>query len=613
MNTFKIILIFFLLGVILHFIPSIGTPLHSDVNWIFRLQTAKDIFTNHEIPPIFKSFGAYPHNFISFLIEWKQLTGRFNYLDVASFRIITELFGANADYWRLSYILFVGPAVGFFYLICKEFDVVKPIRIFLSLGLMLFPLDIWTNYMTAEPKAVFFLMLALLLLLKAKSVATIYLSALLVFISFLFKETFIFSLIVIPGFWYWRFGEKKQIPIKLSTFIINIKSTLKKFYPFLLPYLFSLIIFISYVLVIKVLVPNNNTGYPFETGFFGKSIVEFTINSLSQIIPIYFSGLWIPIGLFIICSMVLYKSSYPKKNILKSLQEYAYEKNIIIFLSISFTTIFTIFIYFLSSRDIIGRYGLPSNFLVALLTGIIFTIFYKNVLIPLYNKKPLTLLFLVSLVCIWPARGFLLSVSTITILSTVSMFILLFKKIIHEFSTITIAKIFLSACLLIFSIPHLDTIIRRSIQNREDQRVWHSLIQSVSTIPPRNSLVSLKFQEPLMIETAESLWANVYLNGRSDLMFYLEFEDNSRMNQSGYITAQYQLFNNGLNHKKFSKFQNILYVKADRKRKKSNIVSKPKLNEAISLMISNPQKFLINHYALTPPYLNIDISLNSDI
>ena len=61
-TVFGLLLLF---TALFHLLPTAGTPLHSDVSWVYRLQVASDPLLERSIPFGLKTFGARPMGLVN--------------------------------------------------------------------------------------------------------------------------------------------------------------------------------------------------------------------------------------------------------------------------------------------------------------------------------------------------------------------------------------------------------------------------------------------------------------------------------------------------------------------------------------------------------------------
>lgn len=502
-----------------------------------------------QLPQGYKDLGFYPRNLMDGMISWYQYSGRFNLFDIFSLRTITFIAGWNADLYRFIYIFFMSCSVGFFYLILKSFKISNYCNILLCCGLFLYPLDVWTQYKMAEPRAIFFLMLGYYLIITSKSIYINLLGALSLFLAALTKESFIPAWVFGLSLIFWRNYDNKLTFVKN---LLNIKK-----YIFIHLFFFSLLII--YISTLKLFLPIKNSGYVFHSNQQLSNFFIYLKTYLPYTLPILFSGKWLILFSIFLFFIYLYKFKNPKFTINDFFWTYLHPKELIILIPLFISIVGSILIYYFSNRPLGGHYILPTNFLMALFFALILESFYSKFILFHFKKRQVTSLVIASLL------------------------------------------------LVFLSLPFLDSLINVSIRERVDQNQWRKFVSEVKNSSPLNSHIYLQFQEPNMIETGQSLEANILFQGRYDLVFHLEFEDTSLYQKdSGFVKYLADSFNKDRPNPK--KGESVVLVNADRKRKGiSKPVSNPPLEDFQQLLF-NPKDFFYKRYIKhKSPYLNYQI------
>ncbi len=567
--------------------------MQSDVNWYFRLQTDNNV-RSREIPLYLQELGAFPNNFISSYKKYYQTTGRFNIVDFYLFRVMAHAAGNNPDIWRLEFIIFLSFSVGLFYLICIRMGLSVFLSTLLSVGLMVAPLDIWTNYQTSEPKGIFFAMASFFVLLTFKNIRGSIASAILMLLAVLSKETFLVCWVVIPALILYD-DSKISFYNYRSHFISNIK--------YLLPHMAALILFLIFVVFLKLSYSLNNPGYSFQNSYLLPNLIDYLKNFIPQILPTFFSGLWIPLLIFVFFLYFMGKRFIQEISITGLLLNF---KFLFLFFSLLLSTVFSIAFYYLTNRSLIGHYIVPSNFLTALLFAQVlspFMPFIQKILL----KKPSTSLVLLSFILIYPARGLFFTLLNIFLIFIVLLIFMVAQKLSKTINFDNIKGILYSGLLFLLLIPHFDLIIKNSIKDSVDQQAWTSLIIKIQNQTPANAHVILLFAEPNMIETAQSLEANTLLAGRYDLIYHLIIGDKSlyKLN-SGYVQYLVKIFNSDRRIIKPS--NRVITIRADRQRQKSAQKLKTSDIDYFFLLFTNPNLFLFQRYFKDKyPYLNYEL------
>jgi hypothetical protein len=272
-------------------------------------------------------------------------------------------------------------------------------------------------------------------------------------------------------------------------------------------------------------------------------------------------------------------------------------------------------IYYLTNRDIVGRYVVPANFLFAILLGLFIMPFYNNVLLPIFVKRWKFFLIGSIIFIIYPFQGITQTLFNTLLIAIIGGFIIIFYRFWRDKFVKYSKDISILVALFVLIFPPIDKkVLNYSAQNRTDQLAWRSLIERVKTEAPIGSHVVLKFKEPFMIETAQSLEANTLLSGRYDLTYHLLIEDTSNYKRdSGFIKYLVNSFNIGRKELVDREGENILYVKADREGGEKNRAPLS-FSELMKLLIKSPNEFFYyRYYSDKTPYLNYKISLNQPI
>lgn len=533
-NKLLIFISFICFGFILHWVPNYRIPLQSDVTWLFRLQVIDNEELQQVIPEALKVIGAQKQEFSKFVISWHQSTGRWNFIGLASSRILAQFAAGNADLMRLFYIIILSSSIAIFYFICQELKIPKVLAILLSLSLFFYPLDIWSDYVNGEAKALLFLILSIYSAQKCRNFLWSTISAIFMTLSALTKENFLIYWVVVLA-------------------IVYSKSDLNNRKKYLFPHFISFLILVLYVLYLKINFPLVNEGYVMMGT--QSQISPFTF------IPSYILQLSSITTLFILVCLPIWL--FKGKIIMASIRNYNFGRNKLIISSIISAIILHGFTYYLIGRSVLGRYIIPANYLSSLMIGLF--------LIPLFKSKLFTPLDV-------------LRKATFNLLVFMLVLFLFDKKIM----------------------PH-------AAQNRIDQTAWQMLIDKVVYEAPQKSHILLKFAEPNMIETAQSLEANTLFRGRYDLTYHLEIEDDKAYrNNPRFLQFLLDSYNISRERLPTKGTGNILYIRADRMGGKKALTDDP-LGESIVMFITDPFQYFYHRYFRTKmPYLNFKISLNNE-
>lgn len=343
----------FLISFILHFMPNLGIPLSSDVNWIFRLQLDENV---RSLPQWAYNQGAYHGTAWGTFLEWHQFTGRYNFLDWYLFRMTAFSAQDKADLWRLIDLVFNSLAVGFFYLILRGLSVPKLIRMVLTLSLILAPFEIWSEYRTSESKAILFLMAGYFLILRADRYWAVIASAVLMIMAVLTKESFF-------GVW---------VLVGALIFMKEGKISRKFIYKSSIHLIFVVLVALSF-LMIKFYGRAEAVTYAFARSNLQFSIFEYIVYNVWNLVPLIVKNNW---WFFILAIFGI--GLILDKNLTQVLKKSLLNQRKILLLGLVASILLSILPYLLTLRNLDGRYLLPANFLVAMSLGVIVTPFWKG-------------------------------------------------------------------------------------------------------------------------------------------------------------------------------------------------------------------------------------------
>ena len=269
------------------------------------------------------------------------------------------------------------------------------------------------------------------------------------------------------------------------------------------PHIFSLILLLGYFLAVRFVLGTVEGGYINLNQGLGENVFTYFLYNNINLLPV-FANSWLK--LIILGSMTIFLVSISGIKIAKTIW-YRIRSQLVIICGFSMTIFFYELIHFLTNRELFDRYLIPGNFLVAFLFGLLIT--------PLFLRLAPT----------WQ-------------------------------------KVFFGS-ILILMIPTIGILVKNRVQNRIDQQAWQSLISQVKEAPVAAHVV-LEFDDPFMIETAQSLEANTIMAGRSDLTYHLNVGGYSdSVQREDFVNKLIELFN--LEREPIISDTEILYIKADRK------------------------------------------------
>jgi hypothetical protein len=173
-------------GLLLYIVGPWGTPLHSDGNPTYRVETSSMPGLAEAIPPGLRVALIAPMPPWEACLENYRAYSRFSCGDILRGQLAAVLAGDRADGWRLFHFLFNIASVSLFVGVCRQLGTPVPVTLTLALSLLLVPYDVWTNYKSAETVATPFLMLSLWLALRGQHPG----AAAAMFAAVFTKETF---------------------------------------------------------------------------------------------------------------------------------------------------------------------------------------------------------------------------------------------------------------------------------------------------------------------------------------------------------------------------------------------------------------------------------------
>lgn len=88
---------FISLAIMVHFLPNLGVPLHSDTAWIFRLQSSDDAGIESDAPYWMREMGAYQSGPVDGALTLGVYFGRANLLNLIQYWLMAKLAGTNGD------------------------------------------------------------------------------------------------------------------------------------------------------------------------------------------------------------------------------------------------------------------------------------------------------------------------------------------------------------------------------------------------------------------------------------------------------------------------------------------------------------------------------------
>lgn len=554
MKTTSVILLIIFLVVFLHIVMNWDIPLQSDVNWYFRLQISNKKELAFRVPEGYREIGAYPTSLLQSLITWHRFTGRYNLLDTTTLRISAIIAQDNPNTWRMIFAAPLCASLVLFYWVARKLQINSVVALILTLGLLVSPIDAWTSYHTSEPKAIFFLMLSIYFTLRPISWWSATLSSIFMVLAFLMKETFIVGWTLIPFFY-------------------CLKQSFRKKIIYLIPHLAGILLIGLFVILLNTSQINKTSDYIFANKTQGISPRNI-FDTVTSFTPKLFQGKLVALSLFSAMFFLFIKKG-AVVNIFKQLLA----KRLII-ASLVAAISASILPYIFTNRVVGGHYILPGNFFSALLCGILITAFC-NFFASKLKKYWTTFILLLALFFLLPFESKEDSLVNGLILIATWVFSMSFLKFnLLKFHKKGPALVVLISLFLLFY-PHARFVYFFSIQNRVDQMAWEKFNQDVYRLIPVNALVNLIFEDPYMIETAQSLEVNTWLTGRDDLSFYMSTNPLLYKSDAGFTKYLVDTFN----RRTYKQISNTINIYANRDSGCKNTYSR-KLQQKASGMIN---------------------------
>ena len=579
-------LMFCALGFLLHFVPNFGTPLQSDTDWIYRLMTASQ--SNEElagaIPRAFQELGAYPQGPISGFVRWYQATGRLNIADSIAWWQTARFAGDSADLWRLVAILFMSLSVSLFYLISVRLGVARTVALLLSLSLMMGPFDIWDVYNTSEPRALFFMMLALYLTLRSANAAAVAASAVAMLLAVLTKEPFVVGWALVPLFIVVR--ESSGQPWEPGRVLRGRAGELSA-------HAIAIFVLAAFVIYLRANVSVLQSNISIAGGFPDASfLLLFALYFVRSVVP------WVlaPLALLLLLLTYHRRDTWQLAAGMREWQVSARFRWLVSGLGL--VTAMSALVYLGTGRLVAGHYAVPSNVFAALLLAVLVSPAFRAVA-PSFNGRAGKLIVVaVVLTLVWPLYGDNASLLRSAAILAAGLIPLTIVAILHYATPLRVSRYPVDYGLwivaLVVFIPAIANIVDRSAQYRVDQWKWRALIDDVVTRSPRGATVLLRFADPTMFETAASLQANTLLAGRYDLVYRLAIQDTSLLAESNDLATLTRSRIDAFNESSpgLSDNRPVVTVTADRKGERfTGESAREGIGAAVMRAVRNPLNF----------------------
>lgn len=534
---------FVLLGVLVHWVPNVGVPLHSDTAWIFRLMAApaSDVGLARAIPEAFRVLGAYPHDPLHAFLEWYRQTERFNILDLTSLWMIARTSGGNAELWRLWSVVPLGLAIGFFYLTAVRLGIQRSLALLLGLALVVAPVEVWVRYNTAEPRGVFWLSVSCYLAIRSGRPIASVLSALAMLAAVLTKEPMLSGWVVVAALVYHResMGPALSRAARVRRMAVQLA-----------PHAAAFALLVAWVVFLKrfAVVVNSYTD-PADLGTLRASAV-FVYYYLSGTFPR--SLLPIAVGPLLLLAWYAWTGRIAWSEARRELAE---SRTRVLIAALCVAMLVHAWVYYSTGRFVVDRYVIPGSFFATLLTGVMLAPILRAVRSGGSAREGMLV----------AAAGGALVGSAYRVGGEVwAGAALLMVAGVAAAAALAVYRVWaagaggtraewgrgaLVATSVLFILGQLPALLHYAAQNRIDQAQWQGLVSRIVREAPRGAHVVLRFREPYMIETAQGLEATTLLAGRHDLSYSLAIEDTAtyveRPALASIVRAQIASFNAG--------------------------------------------------------------------
>lgn len=481
----------------IHLLPRAGVPLQSDLTWVYRLQVA-DPSVVGSVPEGLAVFAAHPMGPLDACAAYYDAFGRWNCVDQIIFGVLARLAGDDADHWRLAFVLFDAATIALFVVVCRRWRVPSGMIAFLAGGLMLAPLEVWTEYTSSEVKASFFLFAAIALAsLGGRAQVG---AAVAMILSVLSKEPYLAAWPVVLAAAYVREGRRGLLPHGAAIGAVALLLVGLRYRPPRADYASSI------------------------AGAF-PSLLSWLRDYEAALLPGLARGP-VAFGAFVLgggtVAAALYRDIAIRQRVRAILVG---ERALLIVAAVVVSIALHGAIYYATRRSIAeSRYVLPANELFAVALALVASALWRGLDEPWRTR-----------VLLATASGLVLGYAFQRRLDEAFLLGALLMGVVLV-AAIAAARVrrralarpaVLIALLLLLIVGPLDADMADAANARLDQESWLSLEEAVRLSAPADGHVRLVFLEPNMIETAWGLEAWTLLHGRHDLTYHLEILDTS--------------------------------------------------------------------------------------
>lgn len=576
-----------------HFLPALGTPLHSDVSWVYRLQIAHDPMLARAIPFGLETFGARPMGLVEACIAHYESFGRWNCADVAFFRMVAWLAQGSADGWRLMFLFFNVTALTLFTLTCRALDVPRSATLVLVAGLAVAPLEVWTTYRTSEPKAAIFLMLALWLAVRERRTWHAWAAALAMLLAVLIKEPMVAAWpAVIAGTLHRSMTRTGQ----------GLLDAARRTWQTLTPHVVAAGILVAWVLALAA-TSTVRHSYPFMfAGEYAPPSV-FIERYAAALAPALLRDHIALLGVAMVAAVAATAARSPQiRARLRS--DYSASPLVILLAGLLASVILHGAIHWVTRRLIDdSRYVVPANYLAALAIGIAVTPMLRS--LPVAARRVLQGAAATAIV-----YGFFVhrppAVELAVLAAVAAALVAAAGVVARTVLPRPPATSILGASVLcvLLLVPRADEALDAAAAERCDLQAWENLVDRLVAEAPRHGHVVLRYAEPFMIEHAWGLETNTLLRGRLDLTYHLTVADSTPYaREAGLLRYAVDAFNAGRAPLPSSPSA-VMIITADRTGRARSTRSPAHGGEALRLLVRSPATFYHDRYVKgRAPYL----------
>jgi hypothetical protein len=590
-----IVLPVLVLAFALHIVALWGVPLNSDGNPLYRLQVSTIPGLPESVPYGLRVATGVPMGTWDACVEGYRSFFRFSCADVAAFRTIARLAGDNPDLWRLAYFALNGLSVGLTVLIARSLAVPGWLAALLALSLILRPLDVWTDTKAAESKGTAFLMLAIWLALRHRTVGQSALAAVAMLLAVFSKEPFLTAWVAVLGATLCR-----HLEVRGGTVTQALRSSWRPLLPHAVAML-AFAAFVAFMLLTYEVQSNYGTAAlpPIDTR-------TFVASYWGAIQPALLMGYLAPlaaVAAVTVATLCARSPALPRN----AIQRYRNAGLLVLLTGFAAAVVLHGAEYYLLRR-MIGdhRYALPANFLLCLLIAVSVSPLYAAM--EPWMRRVLVLLSSIAVigtyfwhewmpfdVATFARNEMLLLTSAAAAVAAVGAWCV---AALRRSQVVSLAPA-CAAALALLLVPHIDATLDEAGRMRILENGWQAYLDDMLEQAPPDGHIVLVFDDAYMIENAWASEANTLLHGRLDLTYHLVVEDQSFYGSpvgiNPFLTFAVDAFNQGRRPLP-SDGQGTLVVRANRDGYRRSTQPRLRGIPAASLLLRSPVHFFHNRY-----------------